>query len=464
MNIDKEFERTIDAWIEGNKESYLKDLASLIKIKSVSKAGEDGYPYGKGCHDVLVKASGIATSYGFSVENPEDKYLLINYGEQEGKKIGIFNHMDVVPEGEGWENPPYELTQKDGFLIGRGVADNKGAGVASLYALRYLKEHGIALKHPVTLFYGAAEETTMDDIESFKKTKGAPEFAFVPDTNFPVCHGEKGNMRFSISISVDPNVVVELKAGDVINAVPSYALAMLNGEFEVSGNNIKVTVEDGKTKIEAAGTAGHAAFPEQSDNAVRTLFSALRGISGLSGYVRACFERLYRAVEFDYGEGLGIDCSDEASGRLTSMGTILRYQDGKVRLSFDTRTPVTISVDEIDAKLRAFAADNGFEYELESSSTPSYTPLDSDVVTLLCDIASHIYGPNLKPYTMGGGTYCRKLPFALGFGPGIPNAPNLYSNGKGNGHQSDECILLSLLLTDIKAAVLALIGLDKIIE
>ena len=37
MEFDKNLESLIDSWIEENKESYLKDLASLIEIKSVSK-------------------------------------------------------------------------------------------------------------------------------------------------------------------------------------------------------------------------------------------------------------------------------------------------------------------------------------------------------------------------------------------------------------------------------------------
>ena len=87
MEFDKNLESLIDSWIEENKESYLKDLASLIEIKSVSKEDEDGFKYGKGCHDVLGKAKETASSYGFNCVNPEDKYLLIKYGNTSFMKI-----------------------------------------------------------------------------------------------------------------------------------------------------------------------------------------------------------------------------------------------------------------------------------------------------------------------------------------------------------------------------------------
>jgi len=58
-------------------------------------------------------------------------------------EIGIWNHLDVVPEGKEWIYPPYTCTEKDGFLIGRGIQDNKGPAVAVLYAMKYCSEKEI---------------------------------------------------------------------------------------------------------------------------------------------------------------------------------------------------------------------------------------------------------------------------------------------------------------------------------
>ncbi|MGN0905954.1 MAG: Sapep family Mn(2+)-dependent dipeptidase [Bullifex sp.] len=462
MEINRELEESVNCWIAEHADEYLDVLSALIRIKSVSLKGEQGFPYGKGCHDVLAEAEKIARGYGFECINHGDRYLLIRYGNNSDKKIGVFNHLDVVPEGKGWENPPYEMTVRDGFVIGRGTADNKGAAVSSLFALRYLKDHSVDLKHPVELFFGTAEETGMEDIEYYLRDNEAPYFSLVPDSDFPVCHGEKGNMRFTLSVSM-PETVLDMSAGEVINAVPSYAEAVLNGTFSISHVNVICENAGGKTYVKASGKAGHAAFPEQSDNAVRTLFSALAEIDTGNNELNDTFRLFSEFVSTGYGDGLGIKISDEPSGPLTAMGTVLRMNDRTMTLSFDARTPVSVSTETIDKKLRALAEEKGITYTLESCSVPCYTPLDSEIVRLLCRVAEHIHGPGLEPYTMGGGTYCRKLPFALGFGPGLRNAPNLFSEGKGHGHQSDECILLSLLLDDIKAAILALTGLDRII-
>lgn len=51
-----------------------------------------------------------------------DKTLLIN------------THLDVVPASASWSVPPFECTEKDGRIFGRGVADSKG-GVAALFTV-----------------------------------------------------------------------------------------------------------------------------------------------------------------------------------------------------------------------------------------------------------------------------------------------------------------------------------------
>ena len=74
---------------------------------------------------------------GFATRNCEN---YIGYAELAGadpeKYLATICHVDVVPVGNGWTADPFKMRIQDGWLLGRGVADDKGPMVATLYALK----------------------------------------------------------------------------------------------------------------------------------------------------------------------------------------------------------------------------------------------------------------------------------------------------------------------------------------
>ena len=466
---DEALKQSIDQWIEANQNDFVRDLAKLVAIPSISVENDGPWPFGEECKNVLDKAAEIAGEYGFTVVNHEyhcGSCVVPGTGEHP-KRIGMFAHLDVVPLGDGWQYPPLGCTLKDGFLIGRGVGDNKGPAICALYALRFLKEHKIELKNDVMIYFGLSEETGMKDIEYFCKTQQIPDLCLVTDTNFPICYGEKGLLRAELNLRTDGNLI-DFHAGSVVNVIPSKAEVLLS---DVSLEEVKRQLGDQEAltaeadgphvRITATGISRHAAFPEGAVNAVQVLAAALSGTTLLQGSCADAVKGLAELTSDFYGAGADISFEDEASGKLTAVGSVVRMEAGNMKVLFDVRYPVTADGEEVSRCFGTCSEKKGFAFRVTELSRPAYQPIDRPYIPLLCDICDDVLGKHYEPYTMGGGTYSRKLPVAVGFGPGVPDAVNPFESGHGQGHQPDECVPLKMLLNGLKTYIIALLELDK---
>ena len=194
--MDQILDQKIDAFLEANKEQMLKDIGALVAINSVEAAPAEGAPFGPGARAALDKTLELAGRLGLDTHNCEG---YIGYaelpGREAGKYLATICHVDVVPAGEGWSGDPFAMRRQNGWILGRGVLDDKGPMVATLYTLKCLKELGVPLRYPIRALAGTNEETGMEDVEYYLAHNPAPVFCFTPDAEFPVCNGEKGHFH-----------------------------------------------------------------------------------------------------------------------------------------------------------------------------------------------------------------------------------------------------------------------------
>lgn len=425
----------------------LEDMQALMCIPSVSGEAEGIYPFGRACGDVLDAALALGAALGFETEN--DEYYggsILFRGTGEGE-IGMFAHLDVVPEGEGWLHPPYSPYIRDGWLYGRGSADDKGAAVVALYAMYCLKQTGYVPERTIRLFLGCSEERGMRDIAYFLKKHPAPDFSFTPDASFSVCYSEKGIMEAEFTAPL-PQGLDAFEAGVATNAVAANARAILSGGKE----------------MQAQGRSAHAAFPEGSDNAAVKLAAMLIESGCLNEAGKKQMGFIAEDLSSYYGEGLGIACSSEELGKLTAVAGMTRTRDGKLVQSLNIRYPAEVDAKQLAARLAEKAQAREWKLTVLRDDPPSYVSPDHPVIREMNRICQERIGETVGLYTMGGGTYARHLPNAVGYGPGIRGMKKPGPDGHGGGHQPDECVSLQVLEDAFFIYVEALRAIDRLLK
>ena len=239
--MNEELRRDLDRFAEENEAAIFRDIARLVAINSVEGEPAEGAPFGPGPKAALEKGLEIARELGLKSVNCADKIGYAQLGEgPEDRYLATITHLDVVPTGEGWSHDPFTMWEREGWIIGRGVLDDKGPSVLCLYALKYLKERNIPLRYPIRALLGANEETGMGDVEYYLANYPAPLFCFSPDANFPLCNGEKGIYHGRILFRQPLNRIREIRGGIVANAIPDKAEALVEAEHLENAERITV--------------------------------------------------------------------------------------------------------------------------------------------------------------------------------------------------------------------------------
>lgn len=137
------------------------DLVSLTSalVNKASVTPEDA-----GCQDLMVE---ILEPLGFRCEFLESGGVR-NLWARLGNASPVFafaGHTDVVPTGPetDWQTPPFECTEKEGVLYGRGCADMKGSLAAMLSATSRFCGSGAELKGSIAFLITSDEEGPATD-------------------------------------------------------------------------------------------------------------------------------------------------------------------------------------------------------------------------------------------------------------------------------------------------------------
>ncbi|MBQ3291082.1 MAG: dipeptidase PepV [Mogibacterium sp.] len=441
--------------LETYREDMIKVLGESVSFPSVASdpvrnAAGEVMPFGKGAHDALMHMLGVGKELGFDTCNVDNYagYIEFKAGTdaEDPKMCGIVGHLDVVPEGTGWDTDPYTMTEKDGFLYGRGTSDDKGPVVASLFAMKALKEEGIVPKHNIRLVLGLNEECGEDSIKYYVDHCGHPDMGFTPDGEFPIVNGEMGIMvfdiaqKFSANLNKDDLRLTRLEGGTAHNAVPRLAKAVLAGDsryfssiidmaaqyHEQTGYKIKARKQGSSLVIETEGIAAHGAHPWLGLNAVSILMDFLGRVhfanEDLNDYIAFYNDHL----GFDlHGERFGCNLEDNPSGPLILNVGIANISEELASLSINVRYPVTFTGKDVTDGIEQVLRDTSIGLIIRMEQGPIYMELDSPMVSKMLKAYTDETGDTeSKAIVQGGGSYAKMVNNILCFGAEFPGEEN----------------------------------------
>lgn len=404
----------VKRFIDATMDAQVRDLQSLVRIPSVSGEPLPGKPYGQAVHDALTEALALANRLGFSDTRSLDGHCgVVDYGEGE-EMLMVMAHLDVVPVGAGWTHAPFGAEIVNGRLYGRGVLDDKGAAVSALYALAAVKAAGIPLSRRVRIFFGCNEEQGWGCIKRYKETEPNPTLAFTPDADYPIVHSEMGICQATYHRPLSGSAVA-IGCGTAANVIPGEASATLAFPPVPQGLPRTYRVENDGNSIRVSGRGGHAAEPDLAQNALLALLQVLAK-QPLAGDDLAVAQGLSALLGYDkHGEGFGLNITDE-SGTLTLSPDMLKWDETGVTLTLDCRYPFSCSYEHLCEKLDAAFRALGFSCTHIRNTAGHFIAPDSELVSTLLDVYETNIGHAATPLSIGGGTYARAFPNAVGFG------------------------------------------------
>lgn len=463
MAFDQEFERQVDEYVERVWPQVKADIAQMVSHPSavdMERATPED-PYGPEAHASLKCALAIAERLGLEAHDCEGHVGYADLPGREERYVASIAHADVVPAGPGWEADPFVMRVRDGYLLGRGVLDDKGPLVLSLWTAHFFAERAKATGEPprytLRAIVGSDEEVGSSDCDYYLAHFPQPAFLYTPDAEFPVCFGEKGRYAATIaSADLSGGAVVEMSGGTAANAVPGLASAVVRADAGAlpTARDVEVEpLEDGLVRLTARGKGGHASLPQGTVNAIGLLVAYLVDAGVLSEKEQRFFGFLSLVFSSTDGSTLGIGDTDEAFGAPTCIGGTIRMEGGRLLQTIDSRCTTALTGEEIHRRVSELAAKHGAEVVEHEYTVPYLTDPESAPVRALIDCYNEVTGRDTKPFTIGGGTYARKFAHAVSFGPEEPGEKD--PEWVGIMHGPEEGVSEELLRRSLKIYILA---------
>lgn len=406
------------------------DLAQLVAIPSVSTPGQVDEPILE-AHDLVAQLFRDAGVDVARVDPPGTAPLVVGSIEAPAgaPTVLLYSHYDVVAPGDEslWESPPFEATERDGAIYGRGAADSKSNVLMHVGALRAWEGRppvGIKLliEGHEEVGSGALPDYVAEHPELFEA-----DVLVIGDMG----SASPGVPTLTTALRGMANVFVEVRtlesgkhSGQYGGAAPDALLALLHAIATLHDENGDVAVE-GLRRNEWDG-------PVQSEEDFRDLGTVLDGMPliGTGGLG----SRIWSGPAITV---IGIDVPSVAG----AVNAVSPYARAVLNVRVHPEQDATEAQDAVVRHLRAVRP---FGIELDVQPGPTGHGFAADASGPVYDAAktawSETYGADVLLAGSGG-----SIPIVAALARALPNAVPLLvgtTDGYANIHGPNERVLV----------------------
>jgi acetylornithine deacetylase/succinyl-diaminopimelate desuccinylase-like protein len=333
--------------------------------------------------------------------NAKQRNLVVRWrGRDRARKPVVFNaHLDVVEAPRlDWTTHPFRLTEKDGYLYGRGVLDDKGPAATMSAAWISAKRRGAVPERDLVLALTAGEETGVGN-----------GVEWLLATHRPIVGAEYVINLDAGGAEMSPDGTMRTFAMEAAEKV------YLDVELVARGPGGHSSVPGGETPIDALaralGRLGRYQFPVKVTAVVRAfLGQRARLAAGERGQAMAALAR--DPDDLAAQRTLVREPGFNALLRTTCVATMLRGGTAPNAIPQEVAATVNCRIlpgepsDEVIATIRREIADTGIAIRILSPAMPSppSPPTPAIIAIVGRALASIAPGVPIIPYMESGAT------------------------------------------------------------
>ena len=334
------------------------------------------------------RAGGFAAADVIEVappDHPEQGNLVVRlHGKGKARPVLYVGHLDVVEaRREDWNYDPFVLTEKDGWLYGRGTIDMKGQDAALAATLLEMKRSGFVPDRDIIAAFTADEESTGSNGVDFLLREHRPlvdaEFAINPDGGEA---GMKHGRRLYVGMQTSEKVYYTLKLALTDKGGHSSRPTGANPIYRLSADLARLA--DFRFPVHLTDTA-RAYFAARAKLETGQLRSDMLSASSASPDP-AAIERLSRELETNI--------------MLRSTCTVTQIAGGHAENALPQRVEAMLqcrilpgeSLDGVREQIAARIADPELQISVQTPGKPSpESPLTPRIVTAVERVAHSIW-------------------------------------------------------------------------